>query len=66
MSENEISIGRKVRYYSIKGIDKYIETVITSEPWGICGTMCCKVEGVRGGVSIDHLEQTLTQNKEEK
>jgi len=51
-----MKIGTKVKYYPIKGRDSFKETEITSEPWEICGVTCCRVEGVRGGVDVEHLE----------
>lgn len=49
--------GTKVKYYPIKGREKFKETVTTSEPFSMCGTLCCKVEGVRSCVDLDHLEE---------
>lgn len=49
-------IGTKVKYYPIKAINRFKETTIKSEPWEVGGSIVLKVEGVRGGVDIEHLE----------
>jgi len=51
-----MKIGTKVKYYPVIGRANFEETIVKSEPWEVCGTMCCKLEGVRGGVDINHLE----------
>ena len=63
MEKSEIIIGTKVNYYPIISENtgqKFgkTETVITSEAWELGdGTIVCKVEGVSGGVAINHLEK---------
>jgi hypothetical protein len=59
-----VEIGTKVKYYPIKGRDKHLVTEVLSEPWNVCGEMCCMIEGVRGGVSVDHLEILTTQTED--
>lgn len=60
MEANEIKVGQRVVYYNIikqdgTKIDPKI-VYIDSEPWEVCGQMVCKVVGIRGGVSIKHLD----------
>ncbi len=60
MEQHEIIIGTPVTYYSVlRGEEKLFpkETKITSEPYDMCGQMCCMVEGKSGCVSIIHLEK---------
>ena len=54
--QSKFPMGTKLKYYPIKGIDKFKETFVKSEPWDLCGSIVLKVDGVRGGVDIDHLE----------
>lgn len=52
----ENSIGDKVKYQSIIGITKTIDTKIRSEAWDLPhGDTIVKIEGVTGGVCITHL-----------
>lgn len=58
MIKEQIKIGKKVKYFSIFGIESTAKiTEITSEPWECCGTTICKVDGVSGGVNIENLEE---------
>ena len=62
MKKELIKIGIPVTYWAI--IDEKgkrsnpTQTTITSEPWEVCGTWICNIQGVLGGVDIKHLEQT--------
>lgn len=49
-------VGKKVKYYPLKGIDSFRSSEIRSEPWEVCGEVLIKITGVSGGVSIEHLE----------
>lgn len=55
----QIEIGKEVYYYSY--ISEYsrskpLKTRIISNPWQLgCGEIVCKIDGVAGGVSINHL-----------
>lgn len=52
----ENSIGDKVKYQSIIGVTRAIDTVIRSEAWDLPhGDTIVKVAGVSGGVCITHL-----------
>jgi hypothetical protein len=49
-------IGTKVKYFPIKGINGYVETEITSEPWVLGhGEAVVKIKDRRGGVCVSHL-----------
>ena len=50
-------VGTKVKYYSIAGDTEFLETEVRSEPWDLCGTVVVKVNGIAGGVSVNHLER---------
>ena len=63
MKIQDIKIGKPVNYYSTCNEDGSFEgrtpkkTFIASEAWKLGhGAHVCKVEGVRGGVSLTHLE----------
>ena len=50
-------VGERVRYYPIAGEGSSSVTRIRSAAWTLGhGAVVVKVEGVAGGVSIDHLE----------
>lgn len=66
MEANDIKVGQRVVYYNIikedgTKIDPKI-VYIDSEPWEVGGQMVCKIVGIRGGVSIKHL-QLLPESK---
>lgn len=60
MKKQQIKVGTEVIYWSvISNVRKFYPklTKITSEPWALgSGHLVCKVEGIAGGVCIDHLE----------
>lgn len=50
--------GTPVRYWSVRGYDEHIDTTIRSEPWRLGhGMPVVNIEGVAGGVSLDHLKK---------
>lgn len=50
------SVGTPVRYWSVRGSDEFIDSVIRSDPWRLGhGDPIVKIEGVSGGVALDHL-----------
>ena len=57
MKKSEIIIETKVWYYPILGDSKREEAVITSEPYEMCGTICCKINIRSSVVCIDNLEK---------
>lgn len=67
MDKEQIKMGMSVIYWAI--IDEKgkrsnpTQTTVTSEPWEVCGTWVCKIQGVSGGVDIEHLEITTFKTK---
>ena len=57
MTKEEIIIGTPVLYYPILGLPKKEEAVITSEPYEMCGTICCKINIRSSVVCIENLEK---------
>lgn len=57
MKKSEIKIGKKVWYYPILGGSQRKEAVITSEPYEMCGTVCCKIDIMASVVDIENLEE---------
>jgi hypothetical protein len=57
MTKEEIIIGTPVWYYPILGLPKKEEAVITSEPYEMCGTICCKINIRSSVVCIENLEK---------
>lgn len=57
MEKEEIIVGKKVWYYPILGGSKREEAVITSEPFEMCGTVCCKIDIRSSVVDIENLEE---------
>lgn len=60
MTPDQIKLGLPVTYYGAileDGTRLYPkETTIRSEPWQLgCGEWICKIDGMAGGVSLDHL-----------
>lgn len=56
MTKEEIIIGTPVWYYPILDNSKREEAVITSGPYEMCGTVCCKISIRSSVVCIDNLE----------
>ena len=56
MTKEEIIIGKTVYYYPILGGRHKEEAVITSEPFAMCGTMCCEIDIRSSVVAIENLE----------
>lgn len=56
MKKNEIVKGKKVWYYPILGGTERKEATITSEPYEMCGTVCCKIDILSSVVDIDNLK----------
>ena len=49
-------VGTPVRYYHIRGVDEFVETVTRSEAWPLGhGAVVVKIMGKTGGVLIDHV-----------
>jgi hypothetical protein len=57
MTKEEIIIGTPVWYYPTLGLPKKEEAVITSEPYEMCGTICCKINIRSSVVCIENLEK---------
>jgi hypothetical protein len=57
MEKSEIKAGKKVWYYPILGDSQRKEAVITSEPYEMCGTVCCKIDIMASVVDIENLEE---------
>ncbi|HHY0551863.1 TPA: hypothetical protein ACVU5P_004182 [Vibrio parahaemolyticus] len=56
--ENDLLIGTDVIYYPIKGDhSKFTITKIRSEPWECGDSILIKVNGIAGGVDVDHLSR---------
>lgn len=57
MRKEDIIIGTPVWYYPfLKGKDRK-EAVISSGPYEMCGTVCCKINISAAVVCIDNLEK---------
>ncbi len=53
----QFPIGAKVKYYPLMtNKNNFLEGMVTSEPWIICGEVVLKVSDTIGGLSVDHLE----------
>ena len=49
-------VGTPVIYHAVMGFSSKLETVVRSTPWALGhGDIVVKVEGITGGVSVDHL-----------
>lgn len=57
MKKNQIVIGKKVWYYPILGGIERKEAVITSGPYEMCGTICCKIDILSSVVDIENLKE---------
>lgn len=57
MKKEEIKKGKKVWYYPILGGEKKEAAVITSEPYEMCGTICCTIDIRTSVVCIENLEE---------
>ncbi len=57
MKKAKIEIGKKVWYYPILGGSERKEAVITSEPYEMCGTVCCKIDIISSVVDIENLKE---------
>jgi len=57
MEKSEIKSGKKVWYYQILGGSQRKEAVITSEPYEMCGCICCKIDIMSSVVDIENLEE---------
>ena len=57
MGKSEIKVGKKVWYYPILGGIQRQEAVITSEPYEMCGTVCCMIDFMVSVVDIENLEE---------
>lgn len=57
MKKNQIVIGKKVWYYPILGGSERKEAVITSGPYEMCGTVCCKIDILSSVVDIENLKE---------
>lgn len=56
-AETAFPIGKKVRYFPVKGESAFIETTVRSRPWVLGhGDIVVKLIGRTGGYSIHHLE----------
>lgn len=60
MQASEIKIGMEVYYEDIKGLGFRPESyTVLSEAWNQCGTDCCLLEGMSGGVDISRLKAVV-------
>lgn len=57
MKTSEIEKGKKVWYYPIMGDKERKEAIITSGPYAMCGTTCCKIDIMDSVVDIDNLKE---------
>jgi len=57
MKKEEIIVGAKVLYYPILGLPTKEEAVITTGPYEMCGTVCCKINIRSSVVCIENLEK---------
>ena len=61
MKLEDIKIGKSVIYYHelphSSSAPEPLKTVIRSEVWHVCGSDICLIEGISGGVDIEHLEE---------
>ena len=57
MTKDQIEVGKKVWYYPILDEPERKEAVITSEPYEMCGTTCCKIDISSSVVDIENLEE---------
>lgn len=61
-ASDDLSIGKKVVYFSAMGEDgpksDPFETTIQSECWEASGSTLVKIEGKSGGVDIQHIQLT--------
>lgn len=61
LNKNDIKIGKKVFYYSWVDDEhnhsEPQEAVITSEPYEMCGTVCCKIDICKSVVDIENLSE---------
>ena len=57
MKKHEIVKGKKVWYYPILGGSERKEAVITSEPYEMCGTVCCQIDILSSVVDIENLKE---------
>ena len=57
MKKKAIKIGMKVWYYLFLGGSERKAAIITSEPYEMCGTTCCKIDIMSSVVDIDNLEE---------
>lgn len=57
MEASEIAKGKKVWYYPIMGGKERKEAIITSVPYAMCGTTCCKIDIMCSVVDIDNLKE---------
>ncbi len=59
MNKEDIKIGKKVWYYPIFGGTERKEATITSEPYEMCGTICCFINICSSVVDIENLEERI-------
>lgn len=57
MTKEEIKIGKKVWYHQILDFPKKEEAIITTEPFDMCGTICCFINIRTSVVDIENLEE---------
>ena len=57
MKKSQIEVGKKVWYYPIEGGSERKAAVITSGPYEMCGTICCKIDILSSVVDIDNLKE---------
>ncbi len=57
MKKKSIRVGAKVWYYPILGAGERKAAIITSEPFEMCGTTCCKINILSSVVDIDNLKE---------
>ena len=57
MKVQDIQVGKKVKYHPILGNRQFEDATITSGPYDICGTICCKIDIRSSVVDIENLEE---------
>ena len=57
MKKEDVKPGKKVWYYPILGEEEREAAVITSEPFVMCGTVCCNIDICTSVVDIENLEE---------
>lgn len=57
MKVQDIQVGKKVKYHPDLGSKRFEDAIITSGPYEICGSICCKIDIRSSVVDIENLEE---------